>query len=215
MARVGSFIKFDTSDVERLGQTLGDITGAGLALATVTALNAVVDRTYDLSRDRITTGINLSDDYLRRRMSVERATASKPVASITASGARNDMTVLGRFNARPNIEPNSAPGKRKGFRALGIQPGAKQQGVTVEVRRGADASVDRGFLLPLNKGTESGGNGFGVFARTKDGRLRHRYGPSVYQLFSYQIPRITDEVTDDLEETLLAQVDEQMQRAFE
>ena len=215
MARVGSFIKFDTSDVARLGQTLGDITGAGLAVATVTALNAVVDRTYDLARDRITTGINLSDEYLRRRMSVERATASKPVASITASGARNDMTVLGRFNARPNIEPNSAPGKRKGFRALGIQPGAKQQGVTVEVRRGAEASVDRGFLMPLNKGTESGGNGFGVFARTKDGRLRHRYGPSVYQLFSYQIPRITDEVTDDLEETLLAQVDEQMQRAFE
>lgn len=215
MARVGSFIKFDTSDVARLGQTLGDITGAGLAVATVTALNAVVDRTYDLSRDRITTGINLSDDYLRRRMSVERATASKPVASITASGARNDMTVLGRFNARPNVVPNRAPGKRKGFGALGIQPGSKQQGVTVEVRRGADASVDRGFLLPLNKGTESGGNGFGVFARTKDGRLRHRYGPSVYQLFSYQIPRITDEVADDLEETLLAQVDEQMQRAFE
>lgn len=215
MTRVGASIKFDTSDVERLGQTLGDISGAGLAVATVTALNAVVDRTYDLARDRITTGINLSDEYLRRRMSVERATASKPVASITASGARNDMTVLGRFNARPTVVPNRSPGKRKGFGALGIQPGSKQQGVTVEVRRGADASVDRGFLMPLNKGTESGGNGFGVFARTKDGRLRHRYGPSVYQLFSYQIPRITDEVTDDLEETLLAQVDEQMQRAFE
>jgi hypothetical protein len=55
----------------------------------------------------------------------------------------------------------------------------------------------------------------GVFARTKDGKLRHRYGPSVYQLFAYQVERIVNDVTDDLEDTLAEQVDLALQKAIE
>ena len=210
-------LKIDASHVVKLGERLAQASGEEIGRASVTALNEVMDRTYELARDKMIAGINLSDDYLRRRMTVARATPGKPVASITASGARNATTVLGRYDAKPVIVANNKGRPGKGNRRLAIPSGQKQGGVTVEVTRGnvSDGFVPRGFLLPLNRGTEAGGNGFGVFARTRDGKLRHRYGPSVYQLFAYQVERIVNDVTDDLEDTLAKQVELAMQKAIE
>ena len=210
-------LKIDAAQVVKLGERLAQVSGEEIGRASVTALNEVVDRTYELARDKMIAGINLTDDYLRRRMTLQHATPGKPVASITASGARNATTVLGRYDAKPVIVANNKGRPGKGNKALGIPPGQKQAGVTVEVTRGqiSDGFVPRGFLLPLNRGTEAGGNGMGVFARTKDGKLRHRYGPSVYQLFAYQVERIVNEVTDDLEDTLAEQVDLALQKAIE
>lgn len=210
-------LKIDASQIVKLGERLAQVSGEEIGRASVTALNEVVDRTYELARDKMIAGINLTDDYLRRRMTLQHATPGKPVASITASGARNATTVLGRYDAKPVIVANNKGRPGKGNKALGIPPGQKQAGVTVEVTRGnvSDGFVPRGFLLPLNRGTEAGGNGMGVFARTKDGKLRHRYGPSVYQLFAYQVERIVNDVTDDLEDTLAEQVDLALQKAIE
>lgn len=210
-------LKIDASQVVKLGERLAQASGEEIGRASVTALNEVVDRTYELARDKMIAGINLTDDYLRRRMTLQHATPGKPVASITASGARNATTVLGRYDAKPVIVANNKGRPGKGNKALGIPPGQKQAGVTVEVTRGnvSDGFVPRGFLLPLNRGTEAGGNGMGVFARTKDGKLRHRYGPSVYQLFAYQVERIVNDVADDLEDTLAEQVDLALQKAIE
>lgn len=210
-------LKIDASQVVKLGERLAQASGEEIGRASVTALNEVVDRAYELSRDKMIAGINLTDDYLRRRMTLQHATPGKPVASITASGARNATTVLGRYDAKPVIVTNNKGRPGKGNKALGIPPGQKQAGVTVEVTRGnvSDGFVPRGFLLPLNRGTEARGNGFGVFARTKEGKLRHRYGPSVYQLFAYQVERIVNDVTDDLEDTLAEQVDLALQKAIE
>lgn len=210
-------LKIDAAQVVKLGERLAQVSGEEIGRASVTALNEVVDRTYELARDKMIAGINLTDDYLRRRMTLQHATPGKPVASITANGARNATTVLGRYDAKPVIVANNKGRPGKGNKALGIPPGQKQAGVTVEVTRGnvSDGFVPRGFLLPLNRGTEAGGNGMGVFARTKDGKLRHRYGPSVYQLFAYQVERIVNDVTDDLEDTLAEQVDLALQKAIE
>lgn len=82
-------LKIDATQVQKLGERLAQASGEEIGQASVTALNDVLDRTYDLARDRMIAGINLDDQYLRRRMSVSRATPAKPVASITASGARN------------------------------------------------------------------------------------------------------------------------------
>ena len=207
-------LKIDASQVVKLGERLAQASGEEIGRASVTALNEVVDRTYELARDKMIAGINLTDDYLRRRMTLQHATPGKPVASITASGARNATTVLGRYDAKPVIVANNKGRPGKGNKALGIPPGQKQAGVTVEVTRGktSDGFVPRGFLLPLNRGTEAGGNGMGVFARSRDGKLRHRYGPSVYQLFAYQVERIVNDVTEDLEETLIGQVTEVLQK---
>lgn len=210
-------LKIDATQVVKLGERLAQASGEEIGRASVTALNEVVDRTYELARDKMIAGINLTDDYLRRRMTLQHATPGKPVASITASGARNATTVLGRYDAKPVIVVNNKGRPGKGNKALGIPPGQKQAGVTVEVTRGkiSDGFVPRGFLLPLNRGTETGGNGMGVFARSRDGKLRHRYGPSVYQLFAYQVERIVNDVTDDLEDTLAEQVDLALQKAIE
>ncbi|AXY83372.1 hypothetical protein [Acidovorax phage ACPWH] len=209
-------LQIDASKVEELSGRLSEISGYEIGKASVGALNEVVDRTYELARDRMTAGINLDDAYLRRRMSVEHATSSRPEASITASGARGAMTTLGRYSPNP-VLVNTKTGKGKGNPRLGIPAGQKQAGVTVEVIRGQrnDGFVPRGFLLPLRRGAEDGGNGFGVFARTRDGKLRHRYGPSVYQLFAYQAARFTDEVTDDLEATLVERVAQAVQKEIE
>lgn len=206
-------LRIDATQVEALAQRLARADGEDVGRASVAALNEVVDRTFDLSRERMIAGINLDDPYLRRRMSVRHATRGKPEAEITARG---DSTSLGRFDARPVIVPNVRKGG-KGNKALGIPAGEKQRGVTVEVIRGQRNSgfVPGGFLLPLRRGNQDGGNGFGVFARTKGGALRHRYGPSIYQLFAYQADRILEDVADDLENTLIQQVDDALQKALE
>ena len=204
-------LKIDTRELDTLRDRLGEMTGEEIGRATVTALNGVVDRAYELSRERMTAGINLSDDYLRRRMRVEHATKGKPVASITASGARDDMTVLGRFDAKPRAVPNKTQ-RPTGPRRVPVQPGHKQAGVTVSVTKGNEDFIERGFMLPLKRGKEAGGNGFGVFARSRDGTLKHRYGPSVYQLFAYQAQTVSYAAEEDLEETLIEQVTEVLQK---
>ena len=204
-------LKIDTRELDTLRDRLGEMTGEEIGRATVTALNGVVDRAYELARERMIAGINLSDDYLRRRMRVEHATKGKPVASITASGARNDMTVLGRFDAKPRAVPTKTQ-RPPGPRRVPVQPGQKQAGVTVSVTRGNEDFIERGFMLPLRRGTQAGGNGYGVFARSRDGTLKHRYGPSVYQLFAYQVQTVSYAAEEDLEETLIEQVTEVLQK---
>ena len=204
-------LKIDTHELDTLRDRLGEMTGEEIGRATVTALNGVVDRAYELSRERMIAGINLSDDYLRRRMRVEHATKGKPVASITASGARDDMTVLGRFDAKPRAVPTKTQ-RPAGPRRVPVQPGQKQAGVTVSVTKGNADFIERGFMLPLRRGTQAGGNGYGVFARSRDGTLKHRYGPSVYQLFAYQAQTVSYAAEEDLEETLIEQVTEVLQK---
>lgn len=209
-------LKIDATQVDKLGARLAKVSGEEIGRASVNTLNEVVDRTYDLARDKMIAGINLDDQYLRRRMTVEHATSGRPTASITASGS--STTVLGRYDAKPVIVANKKKSNAglSGPRRGPVPFGQKQAGVTVEVTRGnvSDGFVPRGFLLPLKRGTEAGGNGMGVFARTRDGKLRHRYGPSVYQLFAYQVERIVNDVTDDLEDTLVQQVELAMQKAI-
>ena len=205
-------LKIDTHELDTLRDRLGEMTGEEIGRATVTALNGVVDRAYELSRERMIAGINLSDDYLRRRMRVEHATKGKPVASITASGARDDMTVLSRFDAKPVIVQNKKGRAGKGNELLGIPSGQRQAGVKVSVTRGNEDFIERGFMLPLRRGTQAGGNGYGVFARSRDGTLKHRYGPSVYQLFAYQVQTVSYAAEEDLEETLIEQVTEVLQK---
>lgn len=65
-------------------------------------------------------------------------------------------------------------------------------------------------MLPLRAGAVLGDK-FGVFVREKR-RIKHLYGPAVYQLLAHQAPRITDEVADDLQRTLLDRVGDEVDR---
>lgn len=210
-----SLLKFDTTKLDKLGADLGRVGGEAIGAATVTALNHVVGTAYDLARGKMNATINLSDDYLRRKMVVVQATAQNPKAAITASGSRENMTPLGRYNAKPIYAPAKSKRARPTSGGLRVPAGMRQAGVQVEVSRGSpNAGFATGFLLPLKSGGEAGGNGVGVFTR-RGGKLKHHYGPAVYQLFKTQIPNIEGEVGDDLEEALMGGLQKEIEKVLE
>lgn len=214
MATRQTAIKIGIDQITKLADAVGTLDAKVLGEAALTALNETVDRTYDLSRERITTGINLTDDYLRRRMEVEHATPRSLEATITATGDRSQLTRLAKYDAQMVIVPRTSKGKS---RSKGLLPlnGGKQAGVKVTVTKGQPKTLsDNYFILRLaNHGAEEK---FGVFSRGKGKKqgsaLKHHYGPSVYQLFRYQAGQIVDEVADDLQQTLLDRVGEQVDR---
>ncbi len=208
MARLTA-IKIGIDQITQMADRVGQLDAQVFGRAAQDALNETIDRTYELASDRITTGINLSDDYLRRRMTVEHASAGKLEASVVATGSRALMTRLATYDAAMVIVPRKTT---RASRSKGLLPlnGGKQAGVNVTVVRGAPKTLNSGFMLPLRAGATLGDK-FGVFRR-EGGKLKHLFGPSVYQLFAYQAPRITDEVVDDLQQTLLDRVTEQVDR---
>ena len=181
MAIRSTAVKIDIDQVLALAGDLGRVDAQTFGTAAQAALNETIDRTYQLASDRMTAGINLSDDYLRRRMTTEHASGKTLEASITASGDRAAQTRLATYDAQMVIVP----------------------------RKTTRASRSRG-VLPLRAGAVLGDK-FGVFVREKR-RIKHLYGPAVYQLLAYQAPRITDEVADDLQRTLLDRVGDEVDR---
>lgn len=202
-------LTFSGDRADAVAKKLQGLTGKAIAQTIVGAINEVGDRTYELSRDRITVGINLTDEYLRRRFTVKPATEARPKFTITAHGSRDDLTPLSRYGVQMQLVPKKLP-RSRGRGLLPIPAGQKQRAVTVEVTRGQPATLLYGFMLPLR-----GGNGLGVFTRSRDGTRRHRYGPSVYQLFRYQADRIEDDVLDDMDQTLTAAAEKAMKDALE
>lgn len=197
-------LRINMAQVEALTGKIGKLEPAELGSNLVSAINDVADRAYDFARKRMTDSVNLTDDYVRRKMVVQAATAQRPEARITASGAREDMTVLGRYDAKMILAPRKTTNRaRPTTGGLRIPSGMRQNGVEVKVRKtGGDSEIEYGFLQPLRAGKTDGGNGLGVFARSKSGVKRHRYGPAVYQLFRTQMPNITDDVGEDLQRTV-------------
>ena len=197
-------LRIDMAQVEALTGKIGKLEPAELGSNLVSAINDVADRAYDFARKRMTDSVNLTDDYVRRKMVVQAATAQRPEARITASGAREDMTVLGRYDAKMILAPRKTTNRaRPTTGGLRIPSGMRQNGVEVKVRKtGGDSEIEYGFLQPLRAGKSDGGNGLGVFARSKSGVKRHRYGPAVYQLFRTQMPNITGDVGEDLQRTV-------------
>lgn len=203
-------VEIDISRIERLGEALGGIDAGSLGEASMRAVNTVADETYDLARPRMLATINLTDTYVRDRMTVNHATNPNNVsASIVASGARNDMTILARYGARQLVQPVKHPARSRGdqFYSRNIAPGMKAAGISVEVTRGARKPITNAFFMPLrNVGT------VGLFTREGKGdkNYKHRYGPSVYQLFRTTARNMIDEVTDNLENTLVEEVNNHM-----
>lgn len=216
-----TLLKVDIAEVEGLGATLGRLSGEAVGTASVSALNTVVDSTYDLARQRMSASVNLDDAYLRRKMTVAKATLQKPQASITAFGGQEFQTPLSRYPSSIVLAPRTTTGHRLNNRkrpytgGLKLPEGSKQKAVQVSVnRQGAGATLLYAFMQPLRAGGEAGGNGLGIFIRDETGKKTHRYGPAVYQLFKTQIPNIEGEVGDDLEAELLKAVEDQIQKAL-
>ena len=213
MARSLTAVKISVEQILEAADRVGQIGGDDLTKAAVSTLNEVMGRTYDLARQRITASINLSDSYVRTRFELDPASAAKLQATITARGGKSDMTRLMRYDGQMVVAPMKSRRKSRATGRLGLAPGMKQAGVTVQVRVGDTKEVQKGFLMPLRAGGQDG-QLFGVFKR-RNGKIEHLYGPAVYQLFRYQADAIGDEVADDLEATMMEYVDRKTQGALE
>lgn len=209
-------VKFDVQQLEELSASLGKIASGVEGDVAVKALNAAAQRTFDEARKRMISKVNLTDEYVRDKMTFREGTVDTLQATISVEGSDTRDTPLTRFDTQMVLAGASSPkSKLKGNAALGIPVGLKQAGVKVEVTRGNASSgfVPRGFLLPLKKGKEAGGNGFGVFSRRKvDGKPKHRYGPAVYQMFKVESGSMLGEVEEWLSDSLENYVKDFMER---
>lgn len=218
MARQNSFsLKIDIDPLTQLGDRLADLTPAELGRFVVDAINETTDNAYDLGRKRMLRGINLTDDYVQRKMKVDHATAKKPTATITAFGGRGFLTGLSHYGAMQETKAvnwtnarilerqkrfGPWPGwtKRTGSAALGIAVDTKAAGRSVEVVKGRRKKIGPAFSIPGKK--DADGN-LVVFRRDSSGKTQALSGPSVYQLFRVAAGDIQGEVTDNLEQAVI------------
>lgn len=225
MAKLFAF-KLDVNDVEDLADDLDRLTPEELAAATVKALNDSIDSAYVLSRNAMLKSINLSDAYVQRKMEVEHATPSKPVATLTAFGGSAFTTSLSHYGAlqlTTNVRWSNErilalghkfekwPGwtRRTGSAALGIPVNEKAAGKSVEVSRGRRKKMGPTFSIPGKKDNE--GNPI-IFRRNSADKLEALSGPSVYQLFSSAIPLVYETVADDLEQAVAEAAQQYIQK---
>lgn len=206
-------LKFDSDTLRKRGVALDALTGDALGGVIVESLNTALNDTYDLARNRMVTGINLTDDYLRRKMPITLATAAKPQASIVAEGRE---TLLRNYAANLLLVPRVTAGNNRNRGKIGIPQGMKQYGTSVAVTKSGRERFPKTFMLPLNKGDEAGGNGLGVFTRAPGAKKpRVMLGPAVYQLFKYQLNgTLLDETEASLAKTLADQVEAAMTKAL-
>lgn len=202
----------DLDELTGLTKKLSGAEGLGQAPEMVRELNNIVDQVYETARGRMNAGINLTDAYLQKHMAVQHASAAKGLtAEITAFGGKSNQTPLGRYFSAQVTAP--APGA-KGNPSKGVPAGQKAAGVSVQVRRGAPRVLPGAFSMPLRSGAEAGGNGLGVFTRSKYGLVRHRYGPAPYQLFRVAAGEIENTVGDTVEERLGSLAQQLLEKAL-
>lgn len=237
-------VKVDVNEIEALADRLGAIDAQGLSHVIVDTLNQVGEETFVLARRRMTAQINLSEEYVGSRMVFNKATTSGrvPSAEIIAKGQNTFLTGLGHYGAlqesreaRWSMEDGKAKGynigpwpkweERKGDPGRGIDSGEKQAGVSVEVTRGSRKMMGNAFTIPGKKHSDGspvvfvgkGVPGKGVMDRKRrESRqaVRALYGPSVYQLFRAAASDLSDDVTDNLEQAIVAGVEYEITKAF-
>lgn len=209
---MGTSITVDVSlqEIEALAARLGTFDEDTLRQASLQSVNEVADRAYNLSKARITDGLSLTDAYVSRKMKVNPAkpTDARVRATIVANGT---LTSLGHYGVRAEMQPVKNPSRSKGHAAIGIPPGQKRAGVSVEVRRGNRKQLLKSFTLAGFRDNEGNPLVFvqagGVNSRTGKPKVERLLGPSVYQLFKYQVGQIVAGVQDDLNDTLVARAE--------
>jgi hypothetical protein len=175
-------ISIETTQLERLADRLDRLDIRSIGETNVRAVNAVAKRGFDESVRRMTSRVNLTEQYVRDRMTVEPANdPRKPEATIIAfrAGGRKpgmratnlrqygvvQLTVPTRFtNDNPKIvkramgaNPRKPGGflpwkKRVGDPQAGIPLGQKAAGLSVEVVRGDRKIITIAFMRRMPNG---------------------------------------------------------------
>ncbi|QRQ86252.1 phage tail protein [Cupriavidus oxalaticus] len=204
--RSSSFsVTVETATLKEVADSLSHLDGATLGRAAMTAVNQVALKAFSDAKGKMNAGINLPDSYIDDRMAFEQAMdPAKPVARILARARNTTLTQYGAQQMTRVVKyPNDsfkagAMGKnprkagalfpwklRVGNAARGIPVGMKQDGISVEVKRGSRKPVTsvkaffvrgrNGNLLVMSRKAGTSGK--------RRGDLKSHYSLSVYQLF--------------------------------
>lgn len=202
-------VKIDFRPAEELASRVERVVSrALLRFSAAEAANDVAVRVDAQAKQRMNAGINLSDQYIRDRMTLVRASATGSGAVRAEIIAAGRLTILSRY---PYARLTAPAPRAKGDPKRGIPAGSKQAGVAVEIVRGQAFEKAKWFTMTLRRGTQAG-DSVGVFSRGEKGILEHMHGPSVYSLFRYQINQLQDEILDDLSSTTRARAQEALRK---
>lgn len=167
-----------------------------LARTRTRAINRTAREGKKFTAQKVFESVNLKKSDINKRLKVEKATRSRPEATLTAAFRPR---LLSRFGARARTQRVKHPERSKGFARFGIQPGRKFAGVSVKVKRsGARKILKSGFLIPLR-----GSNAMGLAVRTGRGRKAYKvlHGPSVHQVVRWNAADIERFIRQDLART--------------
>lgn len=212
-------ISFDTSELVEQADRIAMLDNTTLAEMRLDAVNVVSLTVREKSIDQTHAELNLSRDYIEARIARAEAKGATARARITSEvrGA-----TLQRFGAQQEVAPvnwsNSRiealghkfgkwPGwtYRKGDASRGIAEDKKAAGVSVDVNRKGAKTITSAFTMPLKNS-----NGTGVFRR-EGGKVKHLYGPSVYQVFRRYITTNEQAIADTLRDEFVGRLDTKIQ----
>lgn len=204
-------ITVDSDSLRDLKNGVGDVT-LSLPGVGVKALNVSAERARVSAIKQIPTELRLTEDYVASKMTLREATEYTPTAIVSATG---EGTILTHFPHTQILVQNK---RAKGDPFHKIPAGMQSGGINVVVKNGVK-DITRGFLVPLKKGTEKEGNGYGVFTRIRGTKgktkIRHRKGPSVDQAFAVVLKTLAPEIGEDLERQAIRELDAAIERIFE
>lgn len=222
-------LKLDTSGVSGLADNLAGLDPEQLGKLIVTTLNRVANETYDLSRQKMLRGINLSKSYVESRMGVKEATASIPTAAITAVGTETNISHYGVVRFTQAVKH---PRRSIGDSGRGYAKGTKADGAAAEVSRGGARGIGKKFVIikddKVLKDTEGnpllfrGTGRAGTPGNPKDKGSRKTprqgveavLGPAVYQLFRFTAEQIYKDVGDNLEKAIVDAAERELLKAI-
>ncbi len=174
-----ALVTVDTRQLEAAANEIG-LAAAVIQRTAYRSLNAVAAKAMTRTRREIVSQVNLTQSYVRERISLRKAS---PGAMTAVVSARKRATRLATYAARQVTKAVKAPknlspearakymAKLKGDKLRGIAAGRKQAGIAVSVKRGGGRKIMAGgFMIPLRAGKADGANGMGVFIRTGGAR---------------------------------------------
>ena len=212
-------ISFDISELVEQADRIVMLDDATLAEMRLDAVNVVSLTVREKSIDQTHAELNLTRDYIEARIARAEAKGTTARARITSEvrgatlqrfGAQQDIAPVNWSNSRIEALGHKFgkwPGwtRRTGDASRGIDEDDKAAGISVDVNRKGAKTITSAFTMPLKNG-----NGEGVFRR-EGGKLKHLYGPSVYQVFRRYISTNEQAIADTLRDEFIGRLDTKIQ----
>ncbi len=184
---MSSYAVFDSSELDRLARDYG-LSSEAAKRALSETINHFANVTLNESVMRIGKELNLTEAYIRGKISVSTKSKPKTLEAIVSANVR--PLLLSRFDPIQHFKT----GKTKG---------AVPNGVSIKVKaNGGRSHMQSGFMIPLKRGREGGAGAKGLAVRPPPGmklspsaqrEVNKRgfailHGPSVDQVFRTLLP---------------------------